>query len=74
VNNKDIADKAVRVVLSCETVDQAIAADRYANLTYRRISKTIGGINDTKLSTRLAAAFGVLVGRGVLSAEDFNIN
>jgi len=65
----EIAEKAIRVVLSCKSEEQFNIAMRYYELAYKCLEKEIGAINDTKLTHRANIAIGVLIGRGLFGSK-----
>ena len=42
---KNLVNRAMKIILSCRSLDQLHVAVKYADLTYRKISKTIGLVN-----------------------------
>ena len=55
---KTLTDKAMKVILSCNSMDQLNNAVQYANLTYRRLSNHVGMVNFTRFSMVIERSIG----------------
>lgn len=63
-----LVEKAMKVILSCKTVDQLHIAMRYAGRVYSKLQREIGMINGTRFSPKIERSIGFAqcsIGHGV---------
>ncbi len=54
----ELVNRNVRVILSCETLEQLNVAVKYADLVYRKLSKEIGLVNNTQFMSLTERSIG----------------
>jgi hypothetical protein len=54
----EMVNKAMKVILSCKSVDQLNNAIEFARLVHRQLSKEIGFVNSTKFHTLIERSIG----------------
>ena len=55
---KQLVDRCMWVIMSCETMDQLSTAVRYSRLVYRKLSREIGIINNARFISLIERSIG----------------
>jgi len=53
-----LVNKSMKVILSCKNLEQLSVAVKYADLVYKKISRTIGLVNNTQFISLIERSIG----------------